>query len=110
MNNLDIPSKVKKGLRRFLKCVKNALGKDVQVYLFGSYARGNWLLDSDIDLVVVSRAFKEMDVGKRYLLVRSLLPKSMSFELLLYTPEEFEKVKDKSTVIEDAKEYWIRLA
>ena len=108
LEKLEIPSKVKEILREFLIKIRQALG-DAEVYLFGSYARGNWLYDSDIDLIIVSPAFKNLDLGKRYVLVRNLISSEISVELLLYTPEEFEKLKKKSTIVQDAAEYWIKL-
>ncbi|MEM0024544.1 MAG: nucleotidyltransferase domain-containing protein [Thermofilaceae archaeon] len=80
-----------------------------QVYLFGSYARGDWLRDSDVDLIVVSPAFRGLNLGERYLLVRRLLPDTISVELLLYTPEEFERLRGRSVILRDAEKYWVRL-
>jgi|GEM_PF-5074615 len=28
---------------------------------YGSFARGDWLIDSDVDIIVVSDYFKDMD-------------------------------------------------
>ena len=95
-------------LRRFVAEAEKLLGS-VEVYLFGSYARGDWLEDSDVDLVVVSPAFRGLDIGKRYSIVRKLLPKDMGFEILTYTPEEFEEAKRRSIVLQDAMEYWIKI-
>ena len=108
LDSLEIPNDIKKALRDFLVKVKYVLD-DVDVYLFGSYARGDWLYDSDIDLIIVSPKFRGLDVGKRYVLARNLISDEVSVELLLYTPEEFERVKRKSIVIQDAMEYWIKL-
>ena len=108
LNKLQIPSSVKEALKDFLVKAKQVLG-DVEVYLFGSYARGTWLHNSDIDLIVVSPKFKNLDIGKRHVLVRPLISNKVSVELLLYTPEEFEKAKKKSIVVQDAMEYWIKL-
>jgi len=82
----------------------------VEAYLFGSYARGDRLSDSDIDLIVVSDGFKGLDLGRRHTLTRKLLPPGRGFEILTYTPEEFEEAKRRSIVIQDAAEYWIKIA
>ncbi|MEM1610099.1 MAG: nucleotidyltransferase domain-containing protein [Sulfolobales archaeon] len=76
-----------------------------EVYLFGSYARCDWLIDSDIDLIVVSDGFKSLDLGERYSLVRRLLPSDRGFEILIYTGEEFEQARKRSIVIQDTSEY-----
>lgn len=108
LDKLRIPEWIKQVLRDFIVKAKNSLGC-VEVYLFGSYAKGNWLYDSDIDLIVVSPAFKKLNMSERYVLIRHMLPSMVSVELLLYTPEEFEKMKRKSIVIQDAEEYWVKL-
>jgi len=109
LDKLQIPIKVKKALQVFLTKVEKVLDKDVEVYLFGSFARGDWLEDSDLDLIVVSAKFRGLDLGKRYVLVRNLLPLEISVEVLLYTPEEFKKVRKRSIVLKDAEEYWVKL-
>jgi len=108
LDKLNLPENVRKALRTFLIEVKEELG-EVEVYLFGSYARGDWLLDSDLDLIVISPKFKNLEPGKRYLLVRGLLPSEISVELLLYTPEEFEERKRRSTLLREVTEYWVKL-
>lgn len=108
MKKLSLPPNVVKALEELVGSLKD-ICKDVRVYLFGSYARGVWLEDSDIDLIVVSRCFENMKPGERYRLVRSLSSRELAFELLIYTPKEFEKVKKKSIVLQDASEYWIEL-
>ncbi len=64
------------------------LGEELEVYLFGNYVRGDWLRDSDLDLIVVSPRFRGMELGRRYAPVRELLSANVSVELLLYTLEE----------------------
>lgn len=104
----DLPERIRRELRRFIGRVREQLSGDCEVYLFGSYARGDWVSDSDLDLIVVSSRFDGLELGRRHLLVRELLPSWLSVELLLYTPKEFEMAKKRS-IIEDAAEYWIKL-
>ena len=111
MRKLEKPSpppKVIRALDELVKKLKKLYG-DVEVYLFGSYAKGEWLEDSDIDIIVISKHFEELSLSERYRIVRSLASKKLSFEILTYTPREFEIVKDKSIVIQDAMKYWIKL-
>lgn len=104
-----IPRDVLELLRSFAMRAREYIG-EIEVYLFGSYAKCSWLRDSDIDLIVVSDAFRGLDIGRRYTLVRKLLPFDRGFEILVYTREEFEIAKKRSIVVQDAAEYWIRIA
>lgn len=104
-----IPKKVLDALVSFIVKFKELYG-DVEVYLFGSYAKCSWVEDSDVDVIVVSNAFMGMDIGRRYVLVRKLLPSNMGFEILTYTRDEFEIARRKSIVILDAAEYWVKLS
>lgn len=103
------PVDVLEMLRVFAGRLREVLG-DVEVYLFGSYARCDWLVDSDIDLIVVSDGFKGLDLGRRYAFVRRFLPPGRGFEILTYTRDEFEEAKRRSIVVQDASEYWVRIA
>lgn len=67
------------------------LATDAEVYLFGSYARGNWLEDSDVDIVVVSKGFEGESLPRRVGEVRKLAPEDLAFEILPYTPEELRE-------------------
>lgn len=104
-----VPEDVLEVLRSFAARARDLLG-DVEVYLFGSYARCDWLEGSDIDIVVVSDAFEGLDVGRRYALVRMLLPPDRGFEILTFTREELEEAKRRSVVVRDAVEYWVKVA
>jgi len=109
LETLDLPKRVKAALKRLVNGLKE-LDRECEAYLFGSYARGDWLAESDIDLIIVSSTFKGLDLGKRYLKVRSLLPDKLSTELLLYTPAEFQRAKKRSMIIKDAMKHWVKLA
>lgn len=86
-------------LNQFLERIQRKLG-DAQVYLFGSHSKGDWMEHSDIDLIVVSDRFRSLDVGERARLVRSLAPDQMSFDLILYTYEEFDRAKESLSMKE----------
>ena len=79
-------------------------------YLFGSWARGDWMVDSDVDVVVVSPSFRGMPWLRRLELVARVearLDLPVSLDVLPYTPEEVGEVK--SAVLRDAKKYWKRV-
>jgi len=48
-----VPLRVEKALRALHEALRKTYG-DAELYLFGSYAKGDWLEDSDVDVVVVS--------------------------------------------------------
>ncbi|MET1101549.1 MAG: nucleotidyltransferase domain-containing protein [Pyrodictiaceae archaeon] len=65
----------------------------VTAILYGSYARGDFNLWSDIDLIVVSKAFEGARPLDRYDMVSDLLEANV--EPLLLTPNEFIKALSK---------------
>lgn len=78
--------------------------KPVKVMFFGSRVTGGASEDSDIDVIVISEAFKDIPFLKRMgkILKLTRFPKHVDY--LCYTPEEFNNVKNNSIVIEDALE------
>ena len=94
-------------LNDFVQALRHKLD-DVKVYLFGSYSKGEWIEDSDIDLIVVSDQFLSLNIGERARLVRGLAPKEISFHLILYTYEEFKRAR-KSLSMKDIVDSCIRI-
>ena len=103
-----LPRRAKETISRFGKRLRREYA-DAQVYLFGSYADGTWIEDSDFDIVVVSNRFEGRTFAKRVAAVRHLAPKNEPFEILAYTPVEFRKAMRRSIVIQDARRYWRRI-
>lgn len=103
----NLPEDVRRALEIFLDNIVRELGY-AEVYLFGSYARGDWVEDSDIDIIVVSPRFRGVPIHVRGAMLRRLAPDTHPFEILAYTPEEFEYARG-SVVLSDAAEYWIKL-
>lgn len=107
---LRLPTDVKEALARFITNVKNELGEETEIYLFGSFAKGEWLVDSDIDVIVVSSKLRNVPWHKRYPLLRRLAPREKAFEILGYTPEELEKALEENLFIKELSEYWVKLS
>ncbi len=67
------------------------------VILFGSRARGNARADSDVDLLIVEREpfspqrSRRQETARLYLALRKV---AVSKDLLLYSRDEFERLKD----------------
>lgn len=81
---------------------------DFELYLFGSHSKGDWIEDSDIDLIIVSDRFRSLNVGERARLVRGLAPDNIPFDLILYTHEEFKRAK-KSLSMKDVIDSCIKV-
>jgi len=67
---------------------------EVELYVFGSRARGDFYPDSDVDLAILTPAFKGKDELARYDLIRKDLRDifgATPVDVVLYTPEEFEQ-------------------
>ena len=72
-----------------------------KIILYGSYAMGNAREDSDIDLVIVSDDFENMDLWERLcLLGRARLGIKSPMEILGYTEKEFT-AKEQGTFLGD---------
>ena len=88
-----------KELSRIMKKLK---GDDSikQVLLFGSLARGDLHEGSDIDLIVVK------NTDKKFLdrLDEFYLDASEPLDILIYTPEEFEDMKERPFIKKALKE------
>jgi len=82
----------------FLKKKFNPL----KLILFGSRARGDYLDESDFDLLVVSDQFKEIDFLDRICLAYGLWKLRQGLDVLCYTPEEFEIKKKQIGIVQEA--------
>lgn len=88
-------------LRRFLRRLEEAFAP-TQVVLFGSRARGDSLVHSDVDVVVVSEAFEGMAWRERLRRVLELWDGEVPLEPLCYTPEEFRERSQEISVVREA--------
>lgn len=108
---------MQEGMRREIRnlsiLLKEALEKRgvrvKEVYLFGSYARGDYLKSSDIDLVVVSDDWENIPFLKRFDIVNEAIwtERLGNVEVIPATTKE---VNEKNSVIlRDAARYWVRI-
>jgi len=104
----EVLIKVEQALNHLAKNLRENIGA-VDVYLFGSFARGDWLEDSDVDILVVSEKFEGISMPERINAVRKLATGSLAFEILAYTPKELEEVLERSLVLQDASTYWRKI-
>lgn len=75
------------------------------VLLFGSRVRGDADEEADIDVVIVSEAFAGIPFVKRMPEVLKNVRFEKHIDIVCYLPEEFERIKPNSAVLQDAMEY-----
>ena len=95
-------------LRSHLKKIKIKF-KPEKIILFGSRARGDHLLDSDIDLLIVSKKFEGMPWRERIIKVFGNWDRKQMLEPICYTPEEFERKKGECGIVRQALKEGITL-
>jgi len=93
----------------FLNKVKKKFSIEKAV-LFGSRARGDYLEDSDYDVILVSPDFKNIFFTQRIAMLYEywkFFP--INIEPLCYTPEEFERMKKRIGIVQQAIKEGIEL-
>lgn len=73
-----------------------------QMVLFGSRARGEAREDSDVDLIVVSDAFRRKNAVDRAYLMRLEWDLEYAVDFLCYTPEEFRVYSKAPGIVRQA--------
>ncbi len=90
-------SQIKEIVAEYTQTLKT-LGVNVErVILYGSYALGNQREDSDIDLVIISKDFRKMNLRERLEVLGIAAARIMKpVEAKGYTPEEIEMTSQAS--------------
>ncbi len=73
-----------------------------QMILFGSRARGEERLDSDVDVILVSGKFSGIPFRQRPDKFLDAWKLPVDFEVLCYTPEEIERKKAELGLVRQA--------
>ncbi len=102
---MDKGKNVIKAITKFKQNISKKI--DIQkIILFGSYARGDYTKNSDIDLIIVSSNFKRKKFVKRswgFYKFWHLDPEiKYPVDFLCYTPEEFKKLKKQVSIVSEA--------
>ena len=86
---MDLPENVQEYLEHIVECVKATMPVSA-IYLFGSYATGNYHEDSDLDIFIVtpdnSKRKNEFSLAVRKSLGK---PKQFPLDILVCHEEEF---------------------
>jgi len=92
-----------------LPIIQKALDPE-QVIIFGSRVVGTSAEESDIDVLIVSDAFRdEPFLGRMPKLLR-LLRFPWPIDFLCYSPDEFEEIKTQSIIVKQAVKEGLRAA
>ncbi|MDT7968523.1 MAG: nucleotidyltransferase domain-containing protein [Candidatus Calditenuis sp.] len=108
LKGVKLSERRKRELARFLKRLKRELGV-VEVYIFGSRAYGNPLLESDLDMIVVSEEFGKRSFIENMELLSRMWDGSFTVEMFPYTPEQLRKYAERKTVVSEALRKGIRI-
>lgn len=95
-------------ITRFLKRLREF--RIEQAILFGSRARGDWLRESDWDLLLISPDFEGVAFSERIRTVLNHWSGPADLEVLCYTPAEFSRKKRQIGIVATAVKEGIRLA
>jgi len=90
---------------RTLKKIKKEANKDITIekmYLFGSRSRGDELLTSDVDVIVVSSDFEGVHFRKRPNLFLDKWFSPVDLEILCYSPDELGRKKKEIGLVQEA--------
>jgi len=91
---------------------KKRVNKDIplkKMIFFGSRATGKPHRYSDIDLIIVSPAFRKLDFFKRGAKMYDYWDLRIPVDFLCYSPEEFKKLRKQTTIISEAIKEGIEL-
>ena len=95
---------IKEIISRYAAELEKSGIKSSQILLYGSYAKGNAREGSDIDLIVISESFEDMNIRERLELLGVAAGKVFEpIEALGYTPDEIEANK-RGTFLEEILE------
>ncbi|HDD26211.1 MAG TPA: nucleotidyltransferase domain-containing protein [Acidilobales archaeon] len=68
--------------------MRKVIGK-VTLIIYGSYARGDFNLWSDVDVILISEYFTNIDFLKRYDIISKFIPEN--FEVKIWTLQEAKR-------------------
>jgi uncharacterized protein len=80
-----------------------------KVMVFGSRVRGTATDDSDIDVIIIAESFREIPFVNRMATVMKSVRFQKHVDYLCYTPDEYERLKDRSSILRDAASYAVEV-
>ena len=104
LTNKEVLTKLKK-----LKSRLNNQFKIQKFMLFCSRARDDWLLNSDVNIILISSDFKKLKFKERSAEVIGHWDGPIDLEPLCYTPEEFKRKSKEIGIVRQAIKDGIRV-
>ena len=92
-------------VKKELKKLKRIVNKKIRIdkfILFGSRARNEELLTSDVDVIAISDSFKGVNFRKRPLIFLNNWKLPVDLEILCYSKDEIKKRKNEIGIIHEA--------
>lgn len=93
--------KVDEWIENFVKIIEKKYSPQ-KILIFGSRARGDYLIESDVDMVIVSKKFEGMKWIERLHEVSDLWEGLVLLEPLCYTPQEFQEKQREWGIVRQA--------
>lgn len=97
------------GIRRFKKESSKEFGIE-KIIAFGSFTSGKMGKDSDIDLILVSKAFSGKKFFKRGIGLHKYWKMKYPVDFLCFTPEEFANKRKSISIVSQALKEGMELA
>ena len=95
-------------VRRFMERVREQYRIELAL-LFGSRAREDYLLSSDVDVLLVSDDFKETPFRRRMADVLAFWNDEVDLEVFCYTADEFLRKKEELGIVRQADKEGLRI-
>ena len=73
----------------------------VKILIFGSRVTGHPSPQSDLDIIIVSEAFAGIPLPLRMGKVLKIIRFERHVDIICYTPEEFERMKNNSIILSE---------
>ena len=86
-----VPYKIKKIVNQYLTALNDSAINVDRAILFGSYAKGNYNGNSDIDIAIISDSFEGNRIKDRSKIRAITLSTSSNLEVLPFSLQDFNK-------------------
>jgi len=100
--------KINKKIKSFANKIRNNFNVE-RIIFFGSRAAGTFKKNSDYDFILVSNDFKGMKFTDRISKIYPFWDYEDTIEPLCYTPEEFNKLKKRVSIVREAIKSGIKI-